>query len=284
MAPTPAATAALPAGATRRSTSSRCSSRRPPRTSSCSSRADRRRGARKICRRDRSSTHDRPSRGVRRPDRRAHRVQASQNHDGGACRARRVCVAVRAIGRRFPRVHRRSRHRRRARTAFCRRSRPATSAGPAGPRSRSSRRPAASSPCATPTASPSSRSSTPPPCPPCGPPRRCQDRRRHVSRDVYDAGASERAYLLARLRIALPTLDDPRWQAEHAPGRRWIPRSNVGVVTFHSVNNTPTVRHRLYTFDLSDPLAPGRPYVIVDASLVATNDTEMPFIPVGGVP
>lgn len=66
-----------------------------------------------------------------------------------------------------------------------------------------------------------------------------------------------------------------RWQGEHAPGRRSIPRSNVGIATFHGLPDAPMLRHSLYTFDLSDPESPGRPYVVVDAPLVA-GPNEMP--------
>lgn len=75
-----------------------------------------------------------------------------------------------------------------------------------------------------------------------------------------------------------------RWQSEHVPGRRWIPRSNVGVVTFHGANAAPIVRHSLYTFDLSDPLSPGRPYVVVNAPLTATASEEAPTIASEEVP
>jgi len=73
-----------------------------------------------------------------------------------------------------------------------------------------------------------------------------------------------------------------RWQAIHAPGRRWIPRSNMGVVTFHGPVDAPVARHSLYTFDLSDPLSPGRPYVVVDAPLAARPDEQAPAVPTEG--
>lgn len=73
-----------------------------------------------------------------------------------------------------------------------------------------------------------------------------------------------------------------RWQATHAPGRRWIPRSNMGVVTFHGPVDAPVVRHSLYTFDLSDPLSPGRPYVVVDAPLAARPGEIAPAVPTQG--
>ncbi len=73
-----------------------------------------------------------------------------------------------------------------------------------------------------------------------------------------------------------------RWQAQHAPGRRWIPRSNVGVVTFHGTSAAPVVRHSLYTFDLTDPLSPGRPYVVIDAPLTVRSGELPPAVPTTG--
>ena len=73
-----------------------------------------------------------------------------------------------------------------------------------------------------------------------------------------------------------------RWQGEHAPGRRWIPRSNVGVVTFHGSVSSPVLRHSLYTFDLSDPQSPGRAYVVVEAPLTAALDESRPTVPAVG--
>ena len=75
-----------------------------------------------------------------------------------------------------------------------------------------------------------------------------------------------------------------RWQGEHAPGRRWIPRSNVGIVAFHGPPGSPVLRHSLYTFDLSDPQSPGRPYVVVDAPLVAEPSEAPPFVSAGAPP
>ena len=83
--------------------------------------------------------------------------------------------------------------------------------------------------------------------------------------------------------MAQSVADRVRWQGGHAPGRRWIPRSNVGVVTFHGTIVAPVVRHSLYTFELSDPLSPGRPYVVVDAPLTALPTEEAPMVPVEGV-
>ncbi|MEZ4400721.1 MAG: hypothetical protein R3B06_11920 [Kofleriaceae bacterium] len=79
--------------------------------------------------------------------------------------------------------------------------------------------------------------------------------------------------------MAQSVADRVRWQAQQAPGRRWIPRSNVGVVTFHGTSDAPVARHSLYTFDLADPASPGRPYVVVDAPLTAGADEVAPAVP-----
>jgi hypothetical protein len=75
-----------------------------------------------------------------------------------------------------------------------------------------------------------------------------------------------------------------QWQGAHAPGRRWIPRANVGIVSFQGAAESLAVRHSLYTFDLSDPASPGRPYVVVDAALTAGADETMPVVPSEGDP
>lgn len=82
--------------------------------------------------------------------------------------------------------------------------------------------------------------------------------------------------------MALSVVDRVRWQAKHAPGRRWIPRANVGVVAFQGTTEAPSVCHSLYTFELSDQQSPGRPYVVVVAPLTASPMESIPAVPVQG--
>lgn len=61
--------------------------------------------------------------------------------------------------------------------------------------------------------------------------------------------------------------DRHRWQAEHAPDRRWLWFANFGVVDFVVEEGVAVLQHALYTFDLAGEQAAAKPYSIAKVPL-----------------
>lgn len=91
---------------------------------------------------------------------------------------------------------------------------------------------------------------------------------------VADEGRLDRVAAMAQ-----SVAERVHWQATRIPSRRLMLWNNLGLVDFaRPTDGPPTVRHRLFTYDLDNPHAPGRAFLEVVTPRVVTPDETPPEV------